>query len=657
MADAKKAKLAVAIMLLVPTTLVLVGEIAGLIFVYLGWHKIPFQVTPLTIIKYLYLYADDHALRRRFAISIGVPVVLATVGMIALFAYKPRPTLYGEGRWANKRELKKAHMLDGDGVILGQLGNDIVVAHPEHHIQLKAPTGAGKGVAIVLPNLLSWNGSAVVNDIKGENFEMTSRFRQAYGHEIYVFNPSSNERRTHRWNPLGYLSADPMLQGKEIQQIAAMLWPPSEDKGEPWKPGSRNLFAAAVRWLVETKEEPTLPKVARFVATLQEAAIKNEILARKEAGAPFSGELVTGFAQYFSMPEKMRESVRGDFNTGLEVVTNDPLLSLALSGNDFDLRMLRKRPMTIYVITPGPDLSRLQRIINIFFQQAASFNSETEFGQEPDHRCQLMLLMDEFTSMGDVAAVVDKISYFRSYGIKLVTIYQSESQIEGVYGEHRTATFRENHKTRLAFTPVDREEADRISKSLPATTSYSKSKSGRKTERKTYSENEAARQLMLPDEVMYMPEDEVIVFTPYIPPTKMKKVSYFNNPVFIDRLKSVSPTLRACKWRKSQHADYKKARLAGELKVEIPALPLPAAAAPVSVDWAKPEKPTFKVATAEDLENIDAMDLADIQINGMSMAVPEEICRGTPEEKREHMAKMMGQLLGGDDDEDDYEGD
>lgn len=651
MADDDRKKKLVMVVVVAPLLLVVILQLAGFAFVWLGWRSIPFQVTPLTIVKYLLLYWDDPALHKRFAISLGVPALLALVGLLAIVFYKPRSTLYGNGRWANLRELKRAQMLSGEGIILGELNGTFVFSHPEHHVQLQAPTGTGKGVAIVLPVLLSWNGSVVVNDIKGENFEMTSKFRAAFGHKVYVFNPADKERRTHRWNPLAYLSEDPLLQGKEIQQIAAMLWPPHEDKGEPWKPGARGLFSACVRWLIENGEEPTLPKVGRFAATIDEKEIKAAIKARHEAQNPFSPELVTGFAQFLNLPDKFRESVRGEFNTGFEVITSDPLLSLALSGNDFDLRRLRKDPMSVYTITPGPDLARLQRIINLFYQQVSSLNSETEFGQEPDHRHQVMLLLDEMTSMGDVAAVVDKISYYRSYGIKLVTIYQSETQVKQVYGEMRAGTFRDNHKTRLAYTPVDKEEGERISKALPSTTSFSKSKSGRKGERKSYSENEAARQLMIPDEVMLMPEEELIAFAPNIYPVKLRKVRYFEHPMFVDRLKAVSPILRAA--GKPERKHFTAARLAGELKVEIPSLERPAVTETASIAWiAEPEK-QFKPADADDIARIASMPMEDIRVNGVELSnPPQDVVEGTPEEKREYAAKLINAIFADDEDDD-----
>lgn len=651
MSETAALKRKIGIALLFPVLGVVSSTLAGLIFVVWNWRSLPFVPTPLTIFKYWQQFGHAEELRLSFMVSAGVPLALCTVIFLALLLNKPRATLYGEGRWARLPELAKASMVEqGEGLVIGEFQGKVITSHPEHHVELKAPTGSGKGISVVIPNLLLWNGSVVVNDIKGENFEMTSAYRAAAGHEVFVFNPANSERRTHRWNPFTYVNPDPMLRNKGIQRIAAMLWDPAEDEGEPWKPGARDLFTTIALWHLENDLDLTLPKLASFGAVMEEDDIKQAVSAREAAGNPYPSAVTEGFIRYFTKPDKYRESVRGEFNKGLEIVTSDPLVSLALSGNDFDIREFRKRRMSLYVVTPGPDLGRLRPLLNLLWQQIGAENTETEFRQDASNKYQLMFLNDEFTSLGDVAQVVDPIAYYRSYGIKLVTIYQSASQMEGIYGEHRSATFRENHKTRICYTPSTKEEAKRISEELPATTSYSKSKSGRKMERKTHSENEAARALLLPDEVALLPQDEVLVFAPGIYPARIKKLIYFERKEFYSRLQSVSPIL--ARKKKPGREDYDAARQAGELKIEVHPLPLPGAEAPKASAWAKKGAPVFKEATVADIESLASRPLEDFRINGEALPTGPAV-DASPEEKREYAARLLSSMFGEEDDEGD----
>lgn len=641
----KNKKRRIALLVASPLLLVMLSYVAGLIFVGIVWKgKMPVKVTPLTIFDYLYNYGNAPELKKAFAIAIGAPSILVILLLLVVLFKPRRATLHGEGRWANTQELQKAKMLGGTGVVLGELNRKIVTAHPEHHIQVAAPTGAGKGVAIVIPNLMTWDGSAVINDVKGENFGMTSRFRQLCGHKIFVFNPSDAERRTHRWNPFDYVSRDPMLRGKGIQRIAAMLWPPADDKGEPFKPGARSLFTTLALWHLETEGMVlTLANVAMMGTMFDEKETKKKIKEREEAGNPYSRELLVGVSEFFKMPDKFRESVRGEFSLGFEVITKDPLLRLATSESDFDIRQFRKERMSLYVVTPGPDLGRLRPLLNLLFQQIGAENTEVEFGQDPEHKHQLMFLLDEFTSLGDLASVVDPIAYYRSYGIKLVTIYQSESQVEGVYGEHRSATFRENHKTRVVFTPVTMAEAKRVSEELPTTTSYSIGKSGHFGERKSISHNEQARALMLPDEVKLMPDQDAIVFSPGIYPAQLKKIRYFENPDLLARFKHASPMLAAVGKRAPTFDEFKAARAAGELRIEVPPLAIPEAEAAPTITWGKDEQPVFRAPGAEDMERLSALDLADFRIPGLDLTPPPST--STAEERKAYADDLLRKMF------------
>ena len=222
----------------------------------------------------------------------------------------------------------------------------------------------------------------------------------------------------------------------------------------------------------------------------------------------------------------------------------------------------------------------------------------------------------------------------------------------GVYGESRASTFRDNHKTRVVYTPTSKEEAKLISDELPTTTSYSKSESGRKLERKTYSKNEAPRALLIPDEVRLFPSTEAIIFFPGYYPARIKRLTYFERKELYSRLQSVSPILAKKRIFKPNRKDYNKARQAGELRITVAPLDLPAAPAPKASSWAAQSGATFRPATAADLATLGYRPLNEVRVNGKELPALAAM-NATPEQKRAHAASLVNAIFGNDDGEDE----
>lgn len=147
--------------------------------------------------------------------------------MVMLFKLRSHRNLHGRARFAGLLDLARAGFLRrrDDGIIVGRHWGRLLRLSGQQFVVLAAPTRSGKGVGVVIPNLLDYRESAVVLDIKQENFELTSGWRASIGHEIHLFNPFAEDRRTHRWNPLTYVSADPDFRVSDLQAIAAMLYP------------------------------------------------------------------------------------------------------------------------------------------------------------------------------------------------------------------------------------------------------------------------------------------------------------------------------------------------------------------------------------------------------------------------------------------------
>ena len=214
---------------------------------YLVSHKTdPRQVEANTWGDYWASYQDDPKQRKRlqgsmgFAVFLifGLPVILVVVAMS-----KSR-SLHGDARWATKAEAKQAHLLADDGLILGKLHGQFLMTQAPKFAMLIAPTRSGKGVGTIIPNLLNWSQSAIVVDVKGENFDVTSGFRAKHGQEVYKWAPFDDAFETHCCNPLSYVSRDPYYLVGDLQSVGYMLYPKRDGDSAFWNDAARNLFVA-----------------------------------------------------------------------------------------------------------------------------------------------------------------------------------------------------------------------------------------------------------------------------------------------------------------------------------------------------------------------------------------------------------------------------
>ena len=460
-----------------------------------------------------------------------------------LMFMRPKQSLHGDAKWGGRRDAKKAGLLDGgdDGIIIGKLGNDYLTAGLKQypHVMLAAPTGSGKGVGVVLPNLFNWNHSVIVLDIKLENWTLTAGFRKQHGHEVYLFNPLDPKRLTHRWNPLAYISEDPNLRVDDVQAIGQILFPDIDGTDPIWSASCRTLFTGLVLYLIETPGKPvTLGQVAREAYSGDDKRWKKIVEARKTEGNPLSEACANSLLDYVNTSDNTRTSIRKTFTSRFDLFTN-PIIDAATSANDFDISAVRKRRISIYLgITPNT-LDRLAPLLNLFFQQVVDLNTRQLPEHNPELKVQCLLMPDEFRSLGKMKVLVNGIAFFRGYGIRVLPIFQAPSQVREVYGDDAAKTFFKNHHIRLAYTPADIDDATEISRELGNFTYKATSKSKPMAFSKgsqSQNESDQARALLLPQEVKDIGEDEEIVFAKGCKPLRVTKIRWYQDPTFKDRV-------------------------------------------------------------------------------------------------------------------------
>lgn len=281
-------------------------------------------------------------------------------------------------------------------------------------------------------------------------------------------------------------------------------------------------------------------------------------------------------------PDETFGNIKASFDAPLLMFAN-PLVDAATSRSDFKLSDVRRKRVSIYFgITPNR-LVQAERLTNLFFTQAIALNTEVLPENDKTLRYECLLVNDEFTAFGRIAILVKAVSFVAGYNLRLLTIVQSKSQLQGdgLYSQSDARNLIVNHEVKVAFAPGDHQEAKEVSEMLGTYTTKSTSTSSSRSASVvsvhtpgTAGENtsDQRRALMMPQELQQMAFEHEIVDKKGIRPILADKILYYADPVFVDRLKQVSPSLRALGSALPTKDQLDQARLDGELAIPVAAL-------------------------------------------------------------------------------------
>lgn len=520
--------------------------------VFSGWMKLKTEPSVGMLYRYWQYYdrlPPDYltAFQISAALSLLIPAaVFLTVcaGMLM----KPKRELHGSARFANRAEIAKHGLLkkafnpdDAPDFLIGKYGNNYLRWSGNEFLYLAAPTRSGKGVGIVIPNCLHYRDSMVVFDPKLENFLITGGYRAAHGQEVFLFNPAGkmpqHERNpnaplvSHRWNPCTYIRRNPVYTYKDVKNIASIMYPkPVKDSGSAtfFQESAQNLFAGLLLYMVETEHERdlSLPENKTTLANLFRLTtpsdgrtlpewIKDEMVLREQQPHTRLSEncrsLLMGFAN-------------GNAKTGADILATliaplgifiDPVVEAATSGDDFYLDEVRKKRMTVYIGIVPTETAVFSRLTNLFFSQLITVNVEQGLpSNNPDAlKYQCCLLMDEFTALGVIPAIQHGVSYIAGYGLRLLLIIQTPSQVTDLYGRDATRTFFTNFGCQIVYPPREQTDAEEYSKLVGYETFKTKSISHCSGKGKSHSTSisDQRRAVMNPDEMKMMPKSDCII--------------------------------------------------------------------------------------------------------------------------------------------------
>lgn len=610
-------------------------RLAALLFVVLA--KVQVEPGFLTLFQYWKHYGHEPMVMTPMYIAMAGAAAPFVLAVVLILSQKKGPALFGEARFAKMKEIAAAGLLGVNGIILGRIGSRYLMYSGDSHVGLAAPTRGGKGVGIVIPNLLNWPESAVVLDLKQENWDRTSGFRAAHGQQCFLFNPGARDGRTHGWNPLFYISEQPGARINDIQKIAAMIWPDPADGGDPiWTASCRSLFLGIVLYLLETPGSTvSLGEVMRQGMGATPKRLKETLAKRQESDNPLSSACIMALSDYLDTSDNTRTSIRKSFTSRLELWQN-PMVDAATASNDFDLRDLRRKPMTIYLgITPD-DLDRMAPIINLFFQQLIDLNTQVLPEKDKSLKLKCLLVMDEFAAIGRVPILAKGISYIAGYGLRIMAIFQSPAQLRDPktgYGHEGADMLLDNMDVKIVFSPANMKISKEISEELgtDTVTKFSKGKSGISFKEKSHSinQNEHGRALLLPQEVREIGRWREILLIRDVKPIQCDKIRYFLEPTFTERLRQVSKHLQETTkaGKPPTREDLDHASEIGELAAHVPVMDIEGDSL---ADTAKlalvqlEDKPSREfTATEQDMAELDSLNMNDFTTDFSDVEIPE----------------------------------
>ena len=475
------------------------------------------------------------------AASGGFIAIAVAIGMSVWRAREAKhAATYGSARWADKTEIKAARLLDPDGVVLGRFEREYLRHDGPEHVLCFAPTRSGKGVGLVIPSLLTWPGSAIVHDIKGENWQLTSGFRAQHGRAL-LFDPTNP--KSSAYNPLLEVRRGEW-EVRDVQNIADILVDPegSLDKRNHWEKTSHSLLVGAILHVLYAEPEKTLAGVAKFLSDPKRPVESTLRAMMKTAHLGEAGPHPVVASAARELLNKSDNERSGVLSTAMSFLGlyRDPVVAQVTRRCDWRISDIVRgeRPTTLYLVVPPSDINRTKPLIRLILNQIGRRLTEDLQAKAGRHR--LLLMLDEFPALGRLDFFESALAFMAGYGLKSFLIAQSLNQIEKAYGPNNSIL--DNCHVRVSFATNDERTAKRVSDALGTATEMRamKNYAGHRLSpwlgHLMVSRQETARALLTPGEVMQLPPADEIVMVAGTPPIKAKKARYYEDDRFKERI-------------------------------------------------------------------------------------------------------------------------
>ncbi|MGI6247749.1 MAG: type IV secretory system conjugative DNA transfer family protein [Pseudochelatococcus sp.] len=468
------------------------------------------------------------------------------------------PTTFGSAKWADNEHLAENDIVGTDGLRLGHRYDERGAKLPlrykgDRHILTCAPNRSGKGTTAIIPNLLTYPGSMVVIDPKGENAMMTAQRRKDMGQEVHVVDPwgitSAAGLPVSRFNPLDLLVPGDIDLAENAMLLADAMIVPS-DKGNPfWDESGRGFTVGPTGHVATHEDEAGNRNLGRVRDLLLLDGNDMQALHEKMLQSPYHFIRSAG-ARALQQEEKLRANIIATVQSQTNFL-DSPRIRESLSASDFRFEDLKTKPMTVYLVLPSDRLNAFSRWLRLLIQQAITVNARN-IEVQPEH--PVLFILDELPALGRLSMIEQAFGLMAGYGIQLWGVAQDLSQLKRIYGDG-WETFISNAGVVQYFGSRDRMTADYFSALCGQTTIWNVSSaisraigstsgnSASHSETTTNSDTTAAamRKLAYPDELMRLPRGKQLLFINNLNPIQSYRTPWFED----ENLRDLGRNLRA----------------------------------------------------------------------------------------------------------------
>jgi type IV secretion system protein VirD4 len=327
------------------------------------------------------------------AASGGFIAIAVAIGMSVWRAREAKARDLRLGPLGRKDEVKAAGLLGPDGVVLGRYDRDYLRHDGPEHVLCFAPTRSGKGVGLVVPSLLTWPGSAIVHDIKGENWQLTAGFRARHG-RVLLFDPTNP--KSSAYNPLLEVRRGEW-EVRDVQNIADILVDPEGSlERNHWEKtshaGRRDPACPLCRGRQDIGRRRRLP-VRSEAPDRVDARRDDEDRHLGEAGP--HPVIASAARELLNKSDNERSGVLSTAMSFLGLY-RDPVVAEVTRRCDWRIADMvgGKLPTTLYLVVPPSDINRTKPLIRLILNQVGRRLTEDLQAKAGRHR--LLLMLDEF---------------------------------------------------------------------------------------------------------------------------------------------------------------------------------------------------------------------------------------------------------------------
>lgn len=435
------------------------------------------------------------------------------------------------------------------------------------HVFAFCPTRSGKGRGMIIPTLVTWPNSVMVNDPKGEAYALTAGFRKKAGQEVIKFEPACTDGTGARWNPLEEIRTFTHYDVQDAQMIMSMACDPKGEGLEDYfdKAGYEFLTGLALH-VRYAERNGSLEGIAQFLGDPNWDSDKQMYLHMMQAEHDPAGKM--GWKDTAGKPTKTHPMIAnvaktminkedkdrsGVLSTAKALLSLylDPIVAQNTNCSDFKVRdlMTYSKPVSLYFVVGPADMERMTPLTRLFYALFIRRNAadmEFENGRsKKNYTFPLLMILDEMTSLRKMPIIQEALGYVAGYGIRMFMLVQDIAQVEDLYGDKQTVD--SGAETRVVYAPNKSETATKIATMTGKTTitedkaSRSVDMLGFKAGSVSISPEKHGRDLMTADEIMSLSDMDVIIFVKGQSPIYGRKAFYDENPVMLARAKIPAP--------------------------------------------------------------------------------------------------------------------